>query len=116
LDWYSALRRASGTGCKKVTARAEPALIGISTEERVTLDYQVVARDPRGKRLDLAGLAIIEVKQPSLVLGSPVMQVVRGQGLKQCAFSKYAVATALAGAVPCNRFKPTLRALERISS
>jgi VTC domain len=90
-------------------------LIGISAEERVTLDYQVVARDPRGKRLELEDLAIIEVKQPSLDLGSPVMQVVRSQGLKQCAFSKYAVATALTGDVPCNRFKPALRALERIS-
>lgn len=95
-------------------------LIGISTEERVTVDYHMVARRWPGTggdlELGLEQLAIIEVKQPALDLSSPVMRVVRGQGLKLCSFSKYSIATALGGSVPCNSFKPTLRALERISS
>jgi VTC domain len=91
-------------------------LIGLARNERITIDYALQIKDRSGTPLELGEVAVIEVKQPRMSIGSPIMQALREEGLSSCSFSKYSIATALIGKVPCHRFKSTLRALERIAS
>jgi VTC domain len=90
-------------------------LISYDTDERVTIDLGVAFEDMQGARRTLDGLAIIEVKQPHTVKQTPITHALRAAGLRACSLSKYAAATALAGGVRCHRFRPTLRALQRLA-
>lgn len=87
-------------------------LVGISTEERITIDLGVSV--DHDDRLPLGGVAIVEVKQPSRSLATPVMRALRDAGVKPCSISKYMTALTATTAVRGNRLLPSLRRLERI--
>jgi hypothetical protein len=89
-------------------------LLGLESDERVTFDYDLTMRVLGGQARTLEHLAIIEVKQGDARAASPALTTLRAAGLRQRSFSKYSVATALTLPVPCQGFKGTLRAIERI--
>lgn len=91
-------------------------LIGLVCNERVTIDYALQVKELDGTSLEFGGAVVIEVKQPRMNIDSPFVSALREAGLSSRSFSKYSIATALSGDVPCHRFRSTLRALERISS
>lgn len=110
------------------TAFRRATLLGLHTDERITVDLDVElcswepgtrswswpARD-EGRRELLSGVAIVEVKQGRRDRETPFMRALRARGLRPTSMSKYCTAIALVrGDVPVNRLLPTLRALERL--
>lgn len=92
-------------------------LIGLDTDERVTIDLDLAALDVDGQKVSFGGLAVIEVKQSPYCVRTPVMRALLGRGLHEKSFSKYTVATALSRPdLRRNRLLPELRAIERMSA
>lgn len=92
-------------------------LVGLGTDERITLDVGLQIREHGGGATrDLEGVAILELKRPGERAPSPFLRAARELDLRQCSISKYAVAVALTRDVPRNAFLPTLRTLERLAS
>lgn len=107
------------TGCT-YTAELSPALeidyrrVGLlnrTNQERVTLDFALAMRFA-DRHAEFPAAAIIEIKQPGRIM-SPVVAALRARGWRPQSISKYAAGIALTHSVPCNRFLPALRALER---
>lgn len=95
-------------------------LVGSVVDERVTLD--------RGMTLDrgstvaaatsveqLGRVVIAEVKQARYVNHSGAVESLRSVHAREMALSKYCLATALVAPVRANVFKPTLRAVARLT-
>lgn len=92
-------------------------LIGLETDERVTIDVDLAALDVDGRRISFGGLAVIEVKQSPYCVRTPVMRALLGRGLREQSMSKYTFATALSRPeLRRNRLLPELRAIERMTS
>lgn len=110
--------------CPIGASRLEPALrvqyyrtmlVGRQTAERISFDLGV--RFDAGGRSDvLDGVVIGEIKQASVMNGSPAMQVFRQAGLREVSLSKYSVGLARLTPVPAHTFRPALRTLERLLS
>lgn len=91
-------------------------LIGRAHDERVTIDVDLEAVALDGTRHSLGPVAVLEVKQPSFSLGSPIMRALAAAGQREQSLSKYIAAiTLLRPEQRRNRLLPTLRALERIT-
>ena len=89
----------------------------VGAAERCTLDFdldfQSLASD--GASADVAGLAIIEVKQARASIRSAMARVLKAEGIHPCSISKYAYGTVLtAVGVKKNAFKSTVRHVERM--
>ncbi len=106
--------------CRMPTADLRPAarvdyhratLVAARDTERVTVDVDLaVGRHDARERL--AGIAIVEVKQPAFSVSTPAMRALRRLGLRWLSVSKYCTAVALTRDVPCHRFLPALRKIE----
>lgn len=88
-------------------------LVGLSSEERVTIDLGISVDG--NQQLALGAVAIVEVKQPSRSLMTPVMRTLRDAGVRACSISKYVAALSATMAVRTNLLLPSLRRLERIA-
>lgn len=92
-------------------------LIGLNTNERVTLDLdlQLVRGDTQKV---LRGVVVAEVKQSPFSARTPVMLAMRSVGLRPASASKYCAAIALTpgGPTRVNRLLPSLRAVERMAA
>ena len=89
-------------------------LVGIDTNERVTIDIDLQFRG-RGAA-DLGAAAIVEVKQSPFCMRTPIMQTLRRRGIRPASASKYCAATALTRTdVRQNRLLPSLRAMQNAS-
>ncbi|MFN0250410.1 MAG: polyphosphate polymerase domain-containing protein [Kofleriaceae bacterium] len=88
-------------------------LVGMTTDERITIDLGVSV--DHNDQLALGAVAIVEVKQPSRSLTTPVMRTLRDAGVKPCSISKYMTALTVTESVRGNRLLPSLRHLERIA-
>ena len=86
-------------------------LIGIATRERVTIDLGITVDDDPGRAI--GAIAIVEVKQPSRCLTTPIMDSLRRTGVHPVSISKYMVSLAGRAALRANRLRPSLRLLER---
>ena len=89
-------------------------LLGTEIDERVTvdLDLRVMAA---GRTESLAGLAVVEVKQPRRDRGSVAMEALRTAGWREGWGSKYCVGIALTRPeVRSHRLGPELRALREV--
>lgn len=81
--------------------------------ERVTVDTDLAFKGS-GKTTTLDGIAIVEVKQPSLK-GSIAAEVLKTMGIRQGGLSKYCTGlSALDSKLKQNNFKPKLRALQQM--
>jgi len=90
-------------------------LLGLDTDERITvdLDLEVVRAD---RRAEVAGAAIVEVKQPRFCLTTPVMAALRRAHLRQGSLSKYCTALALTrDGLRLSGLRPALRAIEEVT-
>src|SRR5687768_12241747 len=86
-------------------------LLGLRTEERVTIDLDLHMGQP-GALIALEGIAIAEVKQAAFSAQTPIMRALRDFGLRPTPASKYCTAIALTReGVRFNRLKPALRAI-----
>jgi hypothetical protein len=90
--------------------------MGITTEERVTIDLGLRVGQARSL-IELDGIAIAEVKQATASTRTPVMNVLRDAGLRPTSASKYCTAIALTRhGLALNRLLPALRTIRRIRS
>jgi hypothetical protein len=90
-------------------------LLGLSADERVTIDLELdfVGMDGAVRRMGEA--AIVEVKQTSATRGSPIGRRLSAEGAREQKLSKYTTAiTVLRPEVRKNRLLVDLRAVERI--
>ncbi|OFV92984.1 MAG: hypothetical protein A3G76_01980 [Acidobacteria bacterium RIFCSPLOWO2_12_FULL_65_11] len=90
-------------------------LLGTNVIERMTLDWDVELRD-NGRRERLPDMAIVEIKQASYSNLSPAVRALRALHIREGSVSKYCLATVTLADVRDNTFKPTLRAVERLSA
>lgn len=89
-------------------------LVGVETNERVTLDLAMVARGVDGSAHDFGDLVVIEVKQAGFSQHTAVMRAIHALGLRPQSMSKYTISTALLHHdLPRNRLLPDVRAIER---
>ncbi len=89
-------------------------LIGKHTQERVTLDHDLVVSAGTLSR-SFAEAWIIEVKQARLSLSTPIVKALRDAGVRQARASKYCTGVmVLFPAARSNRLHPHLRALEGV--
>jgi hypothetical protein len=102
-------------------------LVGIVAHERVTIDFQLVARpagdERRGdvrrvdvRQVDFGPLAVVEVKRaPDELRATPAMRAISAARLREQSISKYCASLVrLSPDVRHNRLLPALRALETI--
>jgi hypothetical protein len=88
-------------------------LIGLHTNERVTIDTGLQVGEP-GALADIAHVAIVEVKQSPFCTRTPVMAALRGARLHPASASKYCTALAFTRRdLRFNRLLPALRVIER---
>ncbi len=89
-------------------------LVGLETNERLTIDVDLIFRQGEHDR-PLSGVTIVEVKQSPFRARTPVMRALRLAGVRQVSASKYCTATALLRTdVRRNNFLQTLRLMERM--
>ncbi len=90
-------------------------LVNNAKTERVTIDTQLKFHNlGTGRRCDLTGMAIIEVKRDGLQV-SPIMSMLRELRIKPCGFSKYCIGSALTDpSLKRNNFKERLHMVERM--
>lgn len=92
-------------------------MIGLRSDERVTIDLGLGADGDSGGTIDrmLGHLAVVEVKQWPFSVRTPIMKAVRSRGHRECSMSKYIVAMALMRPeLRRTRLQAVLRNLERI--
>ena len=90
-------------------------LVGLETQERITLDVNLTVSQHQDPVVPLNGIAIVEVKQARLSTRTPVMQALVACGHRPASASKYCTATALLRpGLRMNRLLPALRAIERL--
>ncbi len=88
-------------------------LVGIASDERVTIDLGLtIDGDPRTA---IGAVAIVEVKQPSRTTTTPIMDALRETALRPISISKYITALAGRPGMRLNRFRSSLRSVERIA-
>ena len=89
-------------------------LVSRHSTERVTVDTDL-SYYLHGNEFTLAGIAIVEVKQPSLPTHSPFIEQLRALGVRPMSFSKYCLGVAaLVPQVKHNRFKPQQLVVQRL--
>lgn len=92
-------------------------LLGISENERVTIDFDIQIMDLDGVRRRLESVAVIEVKQPRFSRATTVMRALRDGNIRRSGMSKYAVSVLLARPEERkNRLLPSLRRLGAIGT
>ena len=90
-------------------------LVGRGLNERLTFDRDLTcAGGPREGRFSRVVIAEVKQAQYSNHLGA--VAALRSLHAREAAFSKYCVGTVLVAPVAGNIFKPTLRAVERLSA
>lgn len=88
-------------------------LVGNDIDERVTIDCDMgVAADIQCRQLP--GVTVVEVKQTRHRNDTASIGVLRSLHLRERAFSKYCIATALLAPVHSHAFQPTLRLVDRL--
>lgn len=91
-------------------------LVHKTERERVTVDLDL-AFDNGQERIDLNGVAVVEVKQERYSRSSPFIETMRRMGLRPTGFSKYCYGAAqLAHQVKRNALKDKMRMVEKIQS
>lgn len=90
-------------------------LLGLRTDERVTIDLELDFVELDGRTHQMGDVAIVEVKQSSASRTSPIARRLAAAGLREQSLSKYTTAIALTrDGVRRNRLLPDLKAVERI--
>ena len=92
-------------------------LAGISTRERITIDYNISFSTMNGQSVELPFLAIAERKSERFSGQTPFITSARKIGIRPAGFSKYCVGSSLLMDMPRkNILKPTLLLLNKIEN
>jgi|WetSurMetagenome_2_1015567.scaffolds.fasta_scaffold10548_3 hypothetical protein len=70
-------------------------LVGFSTHERITIDYDLTFRSYNEKTLKFPYLAIVELKSESFACRSPFKAAISKSSVRMPGFSKYCVGSAM---------------------
>lgn len=92
-------------------------LLSRTGQERVTVDTDICFEHTgQHQRIELPGVALMEVKSLHHQRRSPVLDLLKRRGHKPISFSKYCIGTALLcrGRIKANRFKPVLSKLDAL--
>jgi hypothetical protein len=89
-------------------------LVGAALNERVTFAGNIEFGD-EGKWEQLPELVVAEVKQPRYANAGSAVQALRRRQVREQTISKYCLATVRLAPVRANTFKPSLRAIERVT-
>lgn len=90
-------------------------LLGLASDERVTIDLALVFESVTGARHQMTEAAIIEVKQSATSRSSPILKRLAAAGSREQSLSKYTTAIAKTHPeVRKNRFLVDLKSVERI--
>jgi hypothetical protein len=128
LEWRaeltSAERRFIDEYCPVGAARLVPriwvrfsrlTLVGEAFNERATFDWNIeFGDDERWERLP--ELVIAEIKQARYDNAGPAIQTLRRHHVREETLSKYCLATVRLAPVRANTFRPSLRAVERVTA
>lgn len=88
-------------------------LVGTDVDERVTIDVDLdLSAGTVPRRLH--GVAVAEIKQARYGNDTPSIRVLRRLHVRERAFSKYCIGTALLAPVRSHVFRPTLRFVDRL--
>ena len=105
----ASLKPVINTGFDRVT------LVSLVRAERITIDYNLVWTNLRGKIIEMPFLAIAEIKSEKSTSLSPFFQQLKKLGVRSTGFSKYAVGMALVNDAPKqNILKHKILLLNRI--
>jgi hypothetical protein len=89
-------------------------LVNRHSVERVTLDFELTFKDEK-QECRLPNVVIMEVKQPRLLRGTPIMCALRRQAIRPASVSKYCAAIGtLRPEIRLSRLRSALHKLERI--
>ncbi|HOP03614.1 MAG TPA: polyphosphate polymerase domain-containing protein [Tenuifilaceae bacterium] len=92
-------------------------LVGTSSKERVTLDFNLQFSNQRNQWISLPHLAIAEIKREQSSHHSPLEGLLKKMLIRSTGFSKYCVGKTLLGEAPKpNSIKPKLLLLKRIEN
>jgi hypothetical protein len=89
-------------------------LMGALLNERLTFDWDVRFRDTAGASGGVPGVSVVELKQARYSQRSVAVDTFRAMQIREHALSKYCLATSRLTTVRDNRFKPTVRLLEKL--
>lgn len=90
-------------------------LVGKAIKERVTLDLNLAFRHD-GSQNEFSDIVITEVKQSKVDRSSPFREAMKDQGIREMRISKYCLGcTTLKPHLKRNRFKPRLKAVQKIA-
>jgi hypothetical protein len=92
-------------------------LVGLTTGERLTIDYNINFTTNGFHEVELPFLAILEVKKERISTLTPVIKIMKKYGIKPCGFSKYSIGNVLANEVGRrNNLKEKLLLLKKIEN
>jgi hypothetical protein len=89
-------------------------LVGEMLNERVTFDWNIEFGD-EGRSEQLPGLVVAEIKQARQANSGAAVRALRRLHVREQTLSKYCLATVRLAPVRANTFKPSLRAVERVT-
>ena len=88
------------------------------TAERLTIDFNIHVKDSQsGRRRELSNTVILELKQLGLNRQSQLYRRLKTLSLRPSSFSKYCIGMSLVNQrrLKFNRFKPSIRRMEKVS-
>ncbi len=91
-------------------------LIGLESEERITIDFNIYFSDPiHGLSIDLPFLTIVELKRKGYSHSSPFINLIKKLDIRSSRFSKYCTGNAILNDfLKINNMKPTILLLNKI--
>jgi hypothetical protein len=92
-------------------------LVGLNSDERVTLDYGIIFSSPAGESISFPCLAVAEVKRNTSLRSSEFQRILKSFQIRACSFSKYCTGAMLLLDLPKgNTIKPKLLLLNKIEN
>jgi hypothetical protein len=92
-------------------------LVNNNFSERVTVDFNLAYTNNDGRRIELPNIAIAEIKRNRSSNRSVFFSVLKKNGIRQTAFSKYCLGAAILNGVSRkNNLKPILLKLKKIDN
>jgi hypothetical protein len=92
-------------------------LVSLETNERITIDFDLMFSNSEGKNVELPFVAIAELKRNGFSHQSPFIEVIKQAGIHPSGFSKYCMGSIYTGEVPFDsRLKPKLLLIKKLEN
>ena len=91
-------------------------LVHKTTQERLTIDFDLSFTNEKEEGVEVPHLSIIEVKQDKYTADSDIIKVLRKKHINEMRISKYCIGTAMLNPwIKRNRFKVKLLAIDKLN-